>query len=404
MSGRLSNRGSAGAEQHAVPWDGFRLQTVVARMPQCFSWVAIRLLAGSFALVACATAPPQLQAPVTVAARAAPVSFAAAVRRGLPVTVGVYGVNAPQPDDSDAAGTAPPVSRADGRLRPPLPGPAWADNGEPEQPGGDSVNIGAGFMVDTDGAIATAAHVVADSAKIVVKLTDRRVFEAEVVGIDAESDIALIRIPVSSPEAPVFGQSAALEPGDWVLAIGDPYGLNRSVSAGVVGGGARHFVEDRDALFIQSDLALNPGNSGGPLLNAAGAIVGMNLRMMVGPFGTAGVSLSMPIELVLKIVRDLRDGELDERPRLGAKFEDVSPPAAVAAGRLLADGALVTEVAAGSIARQIGLLVDDIVVGFNGRALSDSADFVKALLAWHAVAGTRVTVYRDGDYHELAMD
>ena len=124
------------------------------------------------------------------------------------------------------------------------------------------------------------------------------------------------------------------------MAIGDPYGLNRSVSAGVVGGGARHFVEDRDALFIQSDLALNPGNSGGPLLDTAGAVVGMNLRMMVGPFGTAGVSLSMPIELVLKIAGDIRDGTVGSRPRLGARFEDVSPPAALAAGRLLADGAV----------------------------------------------------------------
>jgi serine protease Do len=130
----------------------------------------------------------------------------------------------------------------------------------------------------------------------------------------------------------------------------------------------------------------------------------MNLRMMVGPFGTAGVSLSMPIELVMKIADDLRSGTVSARPRLGARFEDVSPPAAVAAGRLLADGAAITAVNRGSVAERIGLQVDDIVVGFNGRALADSADMVKSLLQWETLAGTRLTVYRDGDYIELSMD
>lgn len=379
------------------------------RQSRRFAWI----LCAPFLLVSCAGLSPA--APQESARSAAgPASFALAVQRGLPVTVGVYGVVSGLPLDADEPESSLPGSRleADVSVLPAAgrsgdTGPNangaenGADNGDEE---GESINIGAGFLIDADGLIATAAHVVSDASKIVVKLTDQRVFAAELVGKDVESDVALIRIPVSLPFTPRIGQSALLEAGDWVIAIGDPYGLTRSVAAGIVGGGARHFAEDRDALFIQSDLALNPGNSGGPLLDTSGAIVGMNLRMMIGPFGTAGVSLSMPIELVLQIVRDLKDGGVNPRPRLGAQFEDVSPPAALAAGRLLADGALVTSVSAGSVAARIGLLVDDIVVGFNGRPLSDSADLVKALLSWQTEAGTRIIVYRDGDYRRLALE
>jgi serine protease Do len=366
-------------------------------------WISrsLCLLPGLVLLAACAAAgspggPAPVAAPVA-ATSSGPPGFSVAVRRGLPLTVGVYGVALTEPAEARAASPARRSGAAPARA-------ALASASDEADDVQDSVNIGAGFLIDTDGTIATAAHVVADTSKIVVKMTDGRVFAADIVGVDAESDVALIRIPVKLAVAPALGQSASLRSGDWVVAIGDPYGLNRSVSAGVVGGGARHFAEDRDALFIQSDLALNPGNSGGPLLDAAGAVVGMNLRMMVGPFGTAGVSLSMPIELVLKIAGDIRDGTVGSRPRLGARFEDVSPPAALAAGRLLADGAVITEVSSGSIADRLGLMIDDIVVGFNGRPLSDSADMVKALLNWHSEAGTKLTVYRSGDYVELALD
>ena len=330
---------------------------------------------------------------------AGPPGFSLAVRRGLPLTVGVYGVwrDVGNEEFTDAApGGSPPsgVARvADGAPLPMLP--------DPTERFDESVSIGAGFFIDDEGTIATAAHVITDARTIVVKTNDRRVFEAELLGADEESDIALIRVPVTLPAMPSMGRSASLRSGDWVVAIGDPYGLTRSVAAGIVGGGARHFAEDTDALFIQSDLALNPGNSGGPLLDTSGAIVGMNLRMMVGPYGTAGVSLSMPIELVMRLAQDLAAGTQGTRPRFGAKFEDVAPPAALAAGRLLADGAVVTSVERGGFADRIGLQVDDIVVGFNGRALGDSADLVRSLLEWKSEAGTRLTVYRAGDYHEL---
>ena len=355
-------------------------------------------------LAACAapSVPPQAAVPPSaqVVAPPGPPGFSLAVRRGLPLTVGVYGV-ASDSGEEEFAQAAPDAGRgslarmANGGSLPMLP--------EPPERLDDSISIGAGFFIGSDGSIATAAHVVAGARTIVVKTNDRRVFAAELVGADEESDIALIRIPVSMAVAPAMGRSAALRAGDWVVAIGDPYGLTRSVAAGIVGGGARHFVDDTDALFIQSDLALNPGNSGGPLLDASGNIVGMNLRMMVGPYGTAGVSLSMPIEMVMRLAQDLASGTPSTRPRLGAQFEDVSPPEALAAGRLLADGAVVTSVQPGGFADRIGLQADDIVVGFNGRPLGDSADLVRSLLEWESEEGTRITVYRAGDYLELTL-
>ena len=370
-------------------------------MPQCrWSWrwpcLAPALILPAL-LVACAS-PPALAPAQPAVTPPGPPGFVLAVKRGLPLTVGVYGVVYEHAQEHASRD----VHRAAG-----VPAGARAVLPAPPDPGerpGESTNIGAGFIFDADGTIATAAHVVADADRIVVKLSDSRVFEAELVGVDVDSDVALVRIPIRLPVAPAMGRAATLQSGDWVVAIGDPYGLNRSVAAGIVGGGARHFAEDSDALFIQSDLALNPGNSGGPLLDASGSIVGMNLRMMVGPFGTAGVSLSMPIELVMRIAEDIKAGTVGRRPRLGAKFEDVSPPSAIAAGRLLADGAAITDVAPGGVAERIGLQVDDIVVGFNGRPLADSADLAKSLLQWETLENTRIVVYREGDYHELTLD
>lgn len=374
-------------------------------MTQCrWSWKSSCPLLALFMLAACAMPPAVVPTPAAVTPPGPP-GFSLAVKRGLPLTVGVYGVvdsgGGRVEEQARGPSTEPAGRAAAARVVAGSPLPAVPDA---QGPDAESVNIGAGFFIGADGTIATAAHVVADADRVVVKLSDRRVFEAEVIGADSESDVALIRVPTEMAVAPAMGRAASLQSGDWVVAIGDPYGLNRSVAAGIVGGGARHFAEDAEAVFIQSDLALNPGNSGGPLLDASGSIVGMNLRMMVGPFGTAGVSLSMPIELVLKIADDLRSGTAADRPRLGARFEDVSPPAALAAGRLLADGAAITAVSRGSFADRIGLQVDDIVVGFNGRALADSADMVKSLLEWEALAGTRLTVYRDGDYIELSID
>jgi serine protease Do len=189
-----------------------------------------------------------------------------------------------------------------------------------------------------------------------------------------------------------------------VLSVGEPYGLNRSVAAGIVGGMDRHFGDEPELLFVQSDLALNPGNSGGPLLDATGDIVGMNLRTVVGAYGAPGVSLSVPIEIVQAIVAELRTSGSIVRPRLGAEFDDVSAPVAMARGRSTVQGAMVAIVRRGSLAERMGLKVDDIVLAINDRPIAHSADLARALLAWRQEAGTRVVVMRGEALLTLRLD
>jgi serine protease Do len=187
------------------------------------------------------------------------------------------------------------------------------------------------------------------------------------------------------------------------MAVGEPFGLEHSMSAGIVSGKDRHFGDDGELVFIQSDVALNPGNSGGPLLDASGAIVGMNARTIVGPLGTPGASLAIPIDIVLQVVGELRaDRRGPARPRLGAQFDDVPPLTAWSAGRREMSGALILSVTRGSLAERLRLRAGDIVTAMNGRSIGGSADLVTALLAWRQLADTRVVVQRAGT--ELVLE
>ncbi|MBX3604757.1 MAG: trypsin-like peptidase domain-containing protein [Piscinibacter sp.] len=310
--------------------------------------------------------------------------FAGALARALPYAVGVYGSAHRRVEDESGAGPT-----------------ADAERGADPQP---YARIGAGFMVDAQGLVVTAGHVVTDTDQVVVKLDDQRVLAAQVIGIDADTDIALLRIDYRAPRAPPLGRASTLRPGHWVLAIGEPYGLNRSVSAGVVGGTDRHFVDEPELLYLQTDLALNPGNSGGPLVDAGGNIVGMNVRTVIGAYGAPGVSLSIPIEVVNEVVAELLSSGSVTRPRLGAEFVDLSPTVALMRGRRDTSGALVTAVRPGSLAERLGLQVDDIVVGMQDRPIANSADLARLLLSWRVLAGTRLRVLRDGQPRDLRLE
>jgi len=346
--------------------------------------IAVMLALAWVMLSPCALAQPRPEP-------AQPPSFAAALQRGLPAALGVYGIC-----KRDGMPFDETPLRAVGPAQP-------SDDDDLEGRELLRARVGAGFMIDAGGLAVTAAHVVADCERIVVRLPDQRIVLAEKVADDPDTDIALIRLPVRPASAPVFGSAATLRPGDWVLAVGDPYGLNRSVTAGIVGGMDRHFADDRELLFLQTDIGLNPGNSGGPLLDTGGTIVGMNMRSVVGAYGTHGVSLSIPIEIVLQIARELNGGTI-RRPRLGAYFDDLSPPVAYLSGRAYASGAVITAVRNGGLAERIGLKPGDIVVGMNGRAIGLSADLTRALLAWREAKGTRFVVFRAGAYRELRLD
>ena len=350
----------------------------------CRLWLA----SAALALVGCVALQSQGQSAQPNGHGMGPADFAAAVNRGAHAVVGVYGVGKKlELSDVDV------VSRS-----------SIGSTPEQLQPDadGDPASIGSGFFVDAQGHIATAAHVVTNVQSVVVKLADQRVLRAELVGVDEAADIALLKVALAEPIVPLLGSSLSLSPGDWVLALGEPYGLERTVVAGVVGGTRRHFIEDSDVLFIQADLALNPGNSGGPLLDTTGAIVGMNSRIVVGGIGAPGVALAVPIEIVLQLAAELRSGG-GKRPRLGAAFEDVPPQVALEAGRHYSSGALIKLISPGSLADRIGLKVGDIVVGMNRLPVGDSAELVRLLLAWRNAAGTTMTVFREGRYQQLAF-
>lgn len=285
-------------------------------------------------------------------------------------------------------------------------GSAWSVGIYIFVPGEEEPRVGAGFFVDSRGGIATAAHLLAEAQQIVVALPDKRLLAAELEGRDETSDVALLRIGTPPRVQPVFAPTGSLRVGDWVLAVGEPFGLERSVSAGIVSGKDRHFGDDGELMFIQSDVALNPGNSGGPLLDAGGAIVGMNARTIVGPVGTPGASLAIPIDIVLLIVSELRAQEdaPATRPRLGALFDDVPPLTAWAAGRRETSGAIVLSVPRGSLAEKLQLRAGDIVMLMNGRPIGGSADLVSALLAWRVLANTRFVVLRAGKELVLTLD
>jgi serine protease Do len=342
--------------------------------------VAIAVLALGFAFGPAAGQPrvgPAASLP------AAPASFAPVLANGLRATVVVYGLFDSEPDAAQVdAGVkaALPLDRSFG-----------------------TVSLGSGFFIARTGLIVTAAHVVNGAARVVVMLDDQRSLEAVCVGQDVASDIALLRVPVQLEVDPPLGESVSLRAGDWVLAVGDPYGTGRSVVAGIVGGRPRHFPDDEEVVFIQTDLALNPGNSGGPLLDAAGRIVGMNTRMMAGPLGFSGLSLSIPIEIVQGVAAELGGAMPAHAPRLGARFYDVPPPLAVALGRPRADGALVGEVSAGGAAARLGLQPGDIVVAMNGKAIGDGLELAQVLMRWRSERGTTMAVFRAGRYRQLRL-
>ena len=284
-------------------------------------------------------------------------------------------------------------------------GAAWSVGIYMFVPGEEEPRVGAGFFVDDQGGIATAAHLLGTQQQILIALPDKRVVSAEVEGRDDTTDIALLRVSEPLRVRPVFGSAEQLRVGDWVMAVGEPFGLERSVSIGIVSGKDRHFGDDGELLFIQSDVPLNPGNSGGPLLDAAGAIVGMNARTIVGPIGTPGASLAIPIHIVRQIVTELRsDGPGRIRPQLGANFEDVPPMTAWASGRRETSGSVILSVTRGSVAEQLQLRAGDIVTMMNGRPIGSSADLVMALLSWRRLAGTRIVVHRAATEVLLTQD
>jgi serine protease Do len=235
-------------------------------------------------------------------------------------------------------------------------------------------SLGSGFIISADGYVITNNHVVADAEEVVVRLHDRRELVAQIVGTDPRSDIALLKIEGRDLPVARLGDSAKLRVGEWVLAIGSPFGFDHSVTAGIVSAMGRSLPNENYIPFIQTDVAINPGNSGGPLFNLDGEVVGVNSQIYSRTGGFMGLSFAVPINVVNDVYRQLRDTGRVSRGWLGVLIQDVTRELAESFGMEKPQGALVAKILGDSPAAKAGLEVGDVIVRFDGRDIGFSSD------------------------------
>jgi serine protease Do len=275
----------------------------------------------------------------------------------------------------------------------------------PEYPGAepDDKSLGSGFIISADGYILTNAHVVEAAESIVVRLADKREFDATVIGADARSDVALIRIEAKELPHVVLGDPEALAVGEWVLAIGSPFGFEQSVTAGIVSAKGRSLPDENFVPFIQTDVAINPGNSGGPLFNLRGEVVGINSQIYSRTGGFMGLSFAIPIDVAMDVQQQLREKGRVERGRIGVSIQEITRDLADSFGLPRPAGALVSSVEAGGPAALGGILQGDVIVRFNGRSVESSADLPRIVAAARPGSKVEVDIYRDGAPRSLSL-
>jgi serine protease Do len=234
--------------------------------------------------------------------------------------------------------------------------------------------VGSGFIVAPDGVIMTNAHVVKDATEVVVKLNDRREYKAKVLGSDPKTDVAVLKIEANNLPAVTLGSTEQLRVGEWVLAIGSPFGFENTVTAGVVSAKGRSLPDDSAVPFIQTDVAVNPGNSGGPLFNARGEVVGINSQIYSQSGGYQGVSFAIPIDLAVKIKDQIVAHGKVEHAKLGVAVQEVNQSLAESFGLDRPEGALVANVEKNSPAARAGLQAGDVIRSANGKAIIASGD------------------------------
>jgi serine protease Do len=235
-------------------------------------------------------------------------------------------------------------------------------------------SLGSGFVISDDGYILTNNHVIEDADKIIVRLSDRRELDAELIGRDKRSDLALLKIKAGDLPVVKLGNSSKLKPGEWVLAIGSPFGFDYSVTAGIVSAKGRSLPRENYVPFIQTDVAINPGNSGGPLFNLDGEVVGINSQIYSRTGGYMGVSFAIPINIAMTVVEQLKESGEVKRGWLGVLIQDVTRDLAESFNMDKPHGALVARVLPDSPAEAAGFQVGDIVVKFNGQEIDHSSD------------------------------
>jgi len=287
----------------------------------------------------------------------------------------------------------------------PLPGtpnpgrrntPRGGDDDQPQQRG-----VGSGFMLTTDGFIMTNAHVVDGADEVIVTLPDKREFKARIVGTDARTDVAVLKIDATGLPAVKIGDISRLRVGEWVMAIGSPFGLDNSVTAGIVSAKQR---DTGDFLpFIQTDVAINPGNSGGPLINLRGEVVGINSQIYSRSGGFMGISFAIPIDEAIRVSDQLRTHGRVIRGRIGVSIGQLSKEAAESLGLGKPTGALVQGVESGSPADKAGVEPGDIILKVDGKVVEKSGDLPRLVGATKPGSRTTLQVLRRGSTREFTV-
>jgi serine protease Do len=299
--------------------------------------------------------------------------------------------NAPQPND--------PLYEFFRRFIPDLPpgGPGAPDGGGPR--GG----VGSGFIITPDGYILTNAHVVAGFDDVTVRLADaKREFKAKVVGLDRRTDVALLKVEAKDLPSAKVGNSSQVEAGQWVAAIGSPFGFANTITAGIVSATGRALPDESFVPFIQTDVAVNPGNSGGPLINLKGEVIGINSMIYSRTGGYMGVSFAIPIEVALDVAKQLQASGKVTRGRLGVGIQPLTKELAQSFKLDAPVGAVTVNVEKGSPAESAGLRVGDVILSYNGKKIEDPNELPRLVAATKPGEKATLEIWRNGRREQLA--
>jgi serine protease Do len=277
----------------------------------------------------------------------------------------------------------------------------------PRQPGiphdFQNKSLGSGFIISSDGYILTNAHVVDSADEIAVKLTDKREFKAKVIGTDKRTDVALIKIEANGLPTVKLGDPGKLRVGEWVVAIGSPFGFESSVTAGIVSAKGRALPQENFVPFIQTDVAINPGNSGGPLFNMKGEVVGINSQIYSRTGGYMGVAFAIPIDVAMEVQSQLRTSGRVSRGRIGVVIQELTKELADSFGLAKASGALVNSVEKGGPAEKAGIEAGDVILKFDGKTVSTSSDLPRIVGATKPGSRVSMQVWRKGTTRDLTV-
>ncbi len=267
----------------------------------------------------------------------------------------------------------------------------------------ESRSLGSGFIISTDGYIMTNSHVIESADEITIRLTDKREFRAKVIGIDRRTDIALLKIEASGLPKVTQGDPNKLKVGEWVVAIGSPFGFDSSVTAGIVSAKGRLLAQENFVPFIQTDVAINPGNSGGPLFNMKGEVVGINSQIYSRTGGFMGLSFAIPIDVATEISNQLIASGKVSRGRIGVLIQEVTKELAESFGLTKPGGALVTAVQKGSPAEKAGIEARDVILKFNDTTITTSSDLPRIVSVTKPGSKVPVQVWRNGSIKEITV-